>query len=251
MQRQDQPANDGQDNEIDLERRAAARQRTGERARKSIAGGEPMAWFEDLYAEAGGDASNVPWADLAPHPLLAELLNRAGATGPERESRALVVGCGLGDDLGPCGERGFRVEGFDLSPSAVEWAQKRFPDLADRFHVRDLFRLPGAWDASFQLIVEIYTLQALPLELRRDAFRAIARVLAPGGCLALICRALPAGIALDAERAGPPWPIAEDELRAWGAENNLNLKDLERVSRGENAAEKEASPGRYMALFVK
>ena len=51
-------------------------------------------WFEAVYDLAGDDPAGVPWAGLAPHPLLAQWLAGRSLAG----LRALDVGCGLGDN---------------------------------------------------------------------------------------------------------------------------------------------------------
>jgi len=47
-----------------------AREQAVKRAQESVAGGEPMAWFEELYNFANGDNSKIPWADGIPNPYL-------------------------------------------------------------------------------------------------------------------------------------------------------------------------------------
>src|SRR4030095_15903670 len=59
----------------------------------SIASGGGTGWFETLYAAAGQGTAAVPWADLAPSQGLVSAL--AGVCGG---GRAIVIGCGLGDD---------------------------------------------------------------------------------------------------------------------------------------------------------
>lgn len=65
-------------------------------AADAVSNGKPLEWFETLYREAGGDASVIPWADMRVNPNLAAWLEREGVDGTG--GRALVVGCGLGDD---------------------------------------------------------------------------------------------------------------------------------------------------------
>src|SRR3954470_1369137 len=130
-------------------------------AADALARGEPLGWFEELYASAS-DASAIPWADLGPHPLLVEWLDRAA---PE-PGRALVVACGLGDDAEELARRGFEVTAFDLAPSAIAWAKRRFPQSPVSYVVANALELPQEWEGAFDLVVEVYTLQALPEELR-------------------------------------------------------------------------------------
>jgi hypothetical protein len=71
--------------------RATAR----EIAQKHLESGDPLGWFEDLYGQAGENASIIPWVDFKPNPNLIEWLDQTGTTGP---GRALNIGSGLGDD---------------------------------------------------------------------------------------------------------------------------------------------------------
>jgi len=78
---------------------------------------EPSAWFDVLYAEAQGDVTKVPWAKLAPHPYLQEWLahHQPFALG----QKALIIGCGLGDDAEALAKLGFDVTAFDISLTAI------------------------------------------------------------------------------------------------------------------------------------
>jgi SAM-dependent methyltransferase len=161
--------------------------------------------FEEMYAAAGDDLAALPWASLKPFPLLVEWLDGAGAGA---EGEALVVGTGLGDDAEELARRGFAVSAFDLSPTAIGHARERFPKSAVDYRVADLFELPAEWGGRFDLVIEIRTLQSLPLEVREAAAKAIAATLAPGGRLWLFA------FGRDAHRPGEtrPWPLVPAEL---------------------------------------
>lgn len=172
---------------------------------------QAAAWFEPLYAEARGDAQRIPWALLRPRPSFAEWLGRTHLQGlnPDGSSKsALVVACGLGDDAAELARRGFAITAFDISPTAIDWCRRRFPHLAERFVAADLFHTPRSWHAGFDFVLEIFTIQALPLYLRESAMAAIARHVAPGGHLLVIGM----GVDEDAQRNGPPWPLIRSEL---------------------------------------
>jgi SAM-dependent methyltransferase len=161
--------------------------------------------FEEMYAAAGEDLAALPWASLKPFPLLVEWLDRAGAGAG---GRALVVGTGLGDDAEELARRGFEVTAFDFSPTAIERARERFPESAVDYRVADLLDLPEEWRGRFDLVVEIRTLQSLPIGDRRAAAAAIAGTVVPGGLLWLFA------LGRDSHLPGEtrPWPVTEEEL---------------------------------------
>lgn len=164
-----------------------------------------MRTFEEMYAAAGDDLTVVPWASLKPFPLLVEWLGAAGAA---VSGTALVIGSGYGDDAEELARRGFATSAFDLSPTAIERTHERFPDSTVDYRVADLFDLPAEWRERFDLVVEIRTLQSLPIEQRRAAAGAIAATVAPGGRLWLFA------LGRDAHLPGEtrPWPVTHEEL---------------------------------------
>jgi 2-polyprenyl-3-methyl-5-hydroxy-6-metoxy-1,4-benzoquinol methylase len=159
--------------------------------------------FEEMYSEAGGELS-VPWANLAPLPQLVVWLDEGEVCG----GRALVVGCGYGDDAEELARRGFAVSAFDFAPTAIRRARERFPESAVEYRVADVFDLDDEWRERFDLVVEIRTLQSLPAPQREAAARAIAATVAPGARLWLFA------LGRDAHAAGEtrPWPVVPEEL---------------------------------------
>jgi len=182
-------------------------------AREALARGESTAWFERLYREASGDASHIPWADLEPNAALAAWTQTPHALDGART--AAVVGCGLGDDAEHLAGKGLDVLAFDVSPTAISWARVAHPQSRVRYEVGDLFSLPAAWRGRFDLVVEVYTLQALPSRVRGDAAAAIRSLLAPRGRLFLFTRLrdeAPASAPYDEATSGPPWPLTRAEV---------------------------------------
>jgi SAM-dependent methyltransferase len=184
-----------------------ARKVVSKLAAEHVAAGKPTGWFEPLYAAASGDERQVPWADLAPNPGLLAWARRAGATARKR-GRALVIGCGLGDDAQELARWGMQVVAFDVSATAVAWAKRRFPESAVRYEEADLLAPPPAWTRSFDLVFEAYTLQSLPQSVLPAAIDRVAAFVAPGGTLLVIARARDD----HEEIEGPPWPLAASDF---------------------------------------
>ncbi len=177
-------------------------------------------WFEAVYRLAEGDPASVPWADLQPRPLLQDWLASRSLIG----LRALEVGCGLGDNAEALARAGARVTAFDLVERAVQWARQRFPQSEVDYRVADLFNAPPEWRGAFDLVHELYTLQALPETLLSDAARALASFVAPGGTLLVISRARDNG----EELGGPPWPLTRAMVESF-AVDGLRLVSLEDI----------------------
>lgn len=193
------------------DRRMKARGRADNLQSSSEARGEPLGWFEDLYAAAGGDRAAVPWADGEAHPGLAEFL-RQNPQFDQSGGTAIDVGCGLGDNALALQQAGFQTTAFDISPTAIDWAKNRHADSGIVFRQADLFDLPDEWRGAFDFVHETYTIQALKHgPLRTGAFAPVAQLVKPGGQMLVICRSRPDNVATD----GPPWPISRAELSAF------------------------------------
>jgi SAM-dependent methyltransferase len=109
--------------------------------------------------------------------LAAPLLDAAGVGAG---TRVLDLGCGPGVVCGLAAERGALPTGVDVSPGMLAEARRRHPGLA--FVEADAVALPFA-DGAFDASVGGFVLNHLPAP---DAAAAeLARVLAPGGALAL------------------------------------------------------------------
>lgn len=127
---------------------------------------------------------------------------------------AVVVGCGLGDEAADLARRGCRVTAFDVSPTAVDWAQRRFPDVDVDWRVLDLFDLPEELAGAFGLVVEVRTVQSVPPERRDAAMHAIASLVGPGGYLVATLLLATSDTASRAWQ-GPPWALAPSDLATY------------------------------------
>lgn len=178
-------------------------------AAESLAGDDPTGWFERLYAEAAEGEAIVPWDSRSPHPLLVEWAEGRDGKG----KRAMVVGCGLGDDAEFVAGLGYDTVAFDLSLSAVRGARARFPESKVHYQAADLMNPPGEWLRAFDLVVEIMTVQALPEPLHAAAITAVTDLVAPGGTLLVIASAREEGGPV----AAPPWQLTPSEIRSFAA----------------------------------
>jgi SAM-dependent methyltransferase len=183
--------------------------------------GDPTAWFEQLYADAAQGHAIVPWDRRAPHPLLVEWVEQEPA---RSRSRTLVVGSGMGEDAAFLAARGYRVIAFDISKSAIESARRRFPTSPVDFRVADLLNPPPEWRQHFDLVVETYTTQSLPVRLRPTVALHVGRFVAPGGMLVVLAVARDGDEPVD----GPPWPLSRADIESFAVEG-LEVVSVELV----------------------
>ena len=180
------------------------------RARELAAGfaeqGDAFGWFDEFYKEAAGDNGQIPWADLEPNRYLREWAEKNELRGDGR--KALVVGCGLGDDAVYLEDLGFAVTAFDISPTAIEWAKRLHEDRKIQFEVADLFEPFRGWLKGFDFVLEVYTIQPLPMEIREKTIDAIAAFVASGGELLVVTR----GREDEDETEQLPWPLSRRDL---------------------------------------
>lgn len=227
-----------------------------ENARKIAAAfaekGDATGWFDALYLEADGNNEHISWADLLPNRFFCEWAEKTSLKGDGR--KALVVGCGLGDDAKYLYDLGFKVTAFDISPTAIEWAKRLHKDTDIQFETADLLQPPEAWLAKnnpsaitcgtggFDFVLEVYTIQPLPLEMRPKVIDAIAAFVAPASELVVVTR----GREDDEEPVELPWALSRKDLSRFD-ENGLTQTHFE-----EMLDETEESPvPRFVVRYSK
>ncbi len=223
---------------MDSEAKAKARERVAEIASEHYKRGDVMGWFEALYKESAGNNEMIPWADLEPNRYFKAWADAVDLRGEGRS--ALVVGCGLGDDAKFLTDLGFRVTAFDISPTAIEWAKKLYGEHGIEFLTADLFKAPDEWRRAFDFVLEIYTIQPLPIEMRPQVIDAIAEFLTPGGTLVVVTR----GRADEDETEELPWPLSRRDLARFG-ENGLTETSFQTMP-GE-----DDEPERFVVTYVR
>ena len=209
------------------------RTRARELAAQSRLSGDPTGWFDQLYREQEEGNAVVPWADCGTNPNLPQL-DGAG-------KRALIVGCGLGDDAEQFAAWDFETTAFDVSPAAVRACKKRFPETRVAYRTADLLHPPPEWTGKFDLVVEIYTLQVLPQDLRPQAIRGLAGFANNGGRVLLIAR----GRDENDPEGQMPWPLTRRDLEEF---TRLGLQE----ESFEDFFDRESPPvRRFRAVYVK
>lgn len=203
-----------------------------EQARRLAAEGlradDATGWFENLYAAADEGEAVVPWDRETPRELFAEWAEHERLDG--RGRRALVVGAGLGTDAEFLASFGFRTVAFDISPTAVRVARERHPGSRVDYVVADLLDPPSDWRGAFDLVVEIITVQALPVRLHELAAANIAAFVAPGGTLFVLAAARHGRYKLE---DGPPWPLTREEIEAF-AGGDLSPVRIEEIAQTDD-----------------
>lgn len=132
--------------------------------------------WEEIYSE-GKALNRYPFDSVVQF-----IYRNSSRARPRAETKILEIGCGAGNNLWFAAREGFTVFGVDGSPSAIEFARKRFADegLKGDLHVADFIKLPFN-DNSFDFVIDR---AALTCSTTSDAARTIAevrRVLISGG----------------------------------------------------------------------
>jgi SAM-dependent methyltransferase len=156
------------------------------------------------------------WDMGTPTPLFASLLERHGRDlrslgGPDFSSRQdavrVALPCsGRGYDAQLFARHGFAVTAIDFSALALE--ALRAESAALDILQTDLFHLPGARPAYFDLIVEYTCVCAIEPARRAELVAVFDSILRPDGVLLMLL------FPVDGRPGGPPFSIDPDEWRA-------------------------------------
>lgn len=142
-------------------------------------------WWQDLFdekyltlfAEARGPLRTAQEVEG-----LTALLAQHGAPG---DAEILDLACGYGRIALPLALAGYRVTGFDLSPTLLQRGEQAAFEagLPVEFHRGDMRRLPEQWTGRFDAVVNVFTAFGYfeAPEDNQQVLASIARVLKPGG----------------------------------------------------------------------
>ena len=116
----------------------------------------------------------------------------------------------------------------------LEWTAREFV-------AADLFNPPAEWKGAFDFVLEIYTIQPLPLEMRPQVIDAISAFVAPKGELVVVTR----GRDDNEEPEKLPWPMSRKDLSRF-EENGLTETSLVVMPPDE-----EDEPDRFVVAYSR
>lgn len=193
-------------------------------------------YFEQVYSTHQQNTQNIPWATHAPNDFLVDYLNRETI---ESGKKALVIGCGLGDDAVHLAEAGYHVDAIDISPTAIQIAQERYAQSGVNFFVADIFHMPRDFGEHYDFIYEGLTIQSLPRALRQELIETIIALLNPNGAILIY-----ANVQEDHHNfGGPPWPLYRHELALFEKHGLIKSYEL------SQAEPKPVAPYRHGVLY--
>ena len=193
------------------------------------------AWFDEHYKKNEDSHENIPWARKDVNPLLQTYLDEK----QEHKGKALVIGCGLGDDAYALDKVGYEVVAIDVAQSALDIAQKRFKDSNVIFEKQDIFEMPSKYYEHFDFVFEALTIQSLPIKLREKMINAVVDTVAKNGKLLVVAHLRVA------EREGPPWPLTKEEI------DMFQVNGMKELSHELLDDESEISNVKFRVLYTK
>jgi len=196
---------------------------------------EATLWFNELYKKYKNNHQDIPWARLKVNPLLETYLN----TQNSHMGKALVIGCGLGDDAIALELAGYSVVAIDVSVAALESAKERFPDSKVNFVKQDIFEMPEKYSEYFDFVFEAFTIQSLPIVFREKMIKSIINTIEIKGKLLVVAHKK------EKNFPGPPWPLQEDEI------NLFSLHGMKEISNEIHNEDSHISSKKFRILYKK
>jgi SAM-dependent methyltransferase len=133
--------------------------------------------WERRYAEDPGYRNRYPWSEV-----VSFLYQNAPRDRPRSQLSVLEIGCGTGNNLWFAAREGFKVAGIDASPTAIEFARKRFlgERLEGDLRVGDFSTLPFP-DQCFDFVIDRGSMTLTTREGAGNCVREVRRVIRRGG----------------------------------------------------------------------
>jgi adenylylsulfate kinase-like enzyme/2-polyprenyl-3-methyl-5-hydroxy-6-metoxy-1,4-benzoquinol methylase len=108
----------------------------------------------------------------------------------QRRADIIELGCGNGRDAAYFAHLGHAVTAVDMSEAAIALCKDKHAGLPVRFLAGSLDALSAGWDRGFDLLYTRFVLHAMPVQEEILALNAAARILRPGGRIAIECRSI-------------------------------------------------------------
>ena len=134
--------------------------------------------YDDRYRQI--HQVNLKWFADTPSPIVGEIIHSYGITG-----KMLEIGCGEGRDAQFLLRNGFDLLATDVSPEAIGFCRKAFPDYSERFQVLDC--ITGSLQERFDFIYAVAVLHMLVEREDREGFYRFIRIHLKAQGYALIC----------------------------------------------------------------
>lgn len=136
--------------------------------------------YEDRYRSV--HALGHAWSSDVPTPIVADVLSRYGIG---RSDRILEIGCGEGRDAHALLAAGYDLLATDVSPEAVAYCRRTWPEFAERFQRLDCLREKP--DGRYRMILAVAVVHMLVPDGDRARFYGFIREHLADGGIALIC----------------------------------------------------------------
>lgn len=136
--------------------------------------------YDDRYKQI--HEQDLQWSSEMPSKIVVETIQSFSLP---TNSKILEIGCGEGRDAYSLLIQGFDVLATDLSPEAVSYCKKKFPDFSAHFQVVDC--LTEKLCVKFDFIYAVAVIHMFVSDNDRDAFYNFIREHLSSNGIALIC----------------------------------------------------------------
>jgi adenylylsulfate kinase-like enzyme/SAM-dependent methyltransferase len=123
-------------------------------------------------------------------------------------SRVLEIGCGNGRDSAHLARSGHHVVGLDAAPAAIDLCRRTHDGSGAEFVAGPLAEHADGWEDGFDVLYTRFVLHAMTEAEEVALWRDTARVLRPGGQVAIECRSIHDPLARQGEVLSPTERIA-------------------------------------------
>ena len=136
--------------------------------------------YDDRYRQI--HSQKLQWFFDNPTPIVRETINEFDIT---RDHKLLELGCGEGRDAYPLLQQGYNLLATDISPAAIDYTRKKWPEFSKNFTVLDC--ISGNLNDKFDFIYAVAVVHMLVEDTDREAFYTFIRDHLTLKGIALIC----------------------------------------------------------------